>query len=76
MLGYLCQCKIKLNWGEMKEYKYITEKKYEHCFEMGMDSEDLFLEMKSFFQCPSCGKLYFFKNRVGNAVQEYDLVEE
>ena len=62
MPAIVCKCGEPLRYGEIPnpiEWLFISDSEYDKISGM-FDSEDLYRQMKSFLQCPTCKRLWFF----------------
>ncbi|MBW4084752.1 hypothetical protein [Paenibacillus sp. S150] len=70
-----CKCGELLRFGDIPckiEYKFISDVEYDQ-YQEQIDSEILYLNMKSFLQCDECGRLWFFWDGFNNPPKEYVL---
>ena len=68
-----CSCGEILKYGDIPceiEYLFMSDTEFDK-FSGMVDSEALFQRMKSFLQCPSCGRLWVFWNGYREAPQEF-----
>lgn len=73
MSKMLCKCGETLFLQKIpndKEYKFISDVEYDK-YEGMIDSEKLYMEMKSFIKCNKCGRLWFFWDGFNNEPKEY-----
>ncbi|MNK81800.1 hypothetical protein D3C87_1015550 [compost metagenome] len=70
-----CNCGEVLRYGDIPcyiEYKFISDVEYDN-FENQVDSEELYMKMKSFLKCPNCDRLWLFWNGFDEQPEEYIL---
>jgi len=69
----LCKCVTILYYGDIPcklEYKFISDVDYDK-YEGSIDSEKLYIDMKSFFKCTDCNRLWVFWNGFDEKPSEY-----
>lgn len=73
-----CKCGAILHYGDIPsriEYKFISDAAYDK-YEGEIDSEKLYIEMKSFFKCANCKRLWLFWNGFDEKPSEYVPVKD
>ena len=74
----ICKCVTLLRNGDIPckiQYNFISDEEYDK-FQDTIDAEELFMEMKIFFRCSQCGRLWFFWNGFDERPTEYIEVKE
>lgn len=74
----ICKCGDVLSYSEIPcsiEYKFISDINYDK-YEGMIDSESLYIQMKSFMKCPQCGRLWIFWNGYNSKPTEYIGINE
>lgn len=69
----VCKCGDKIRYDLIPcsaEWKIISSEKYDKYTGM-IDAEVLFLDMKSFFKCPNCGRLWVYWDRFDEEPTSY-----
>jgi hypothetical protein len=69
----VCKCGQWLRYGDIPnpiEWLFISDVEYDK-FSGSVDAEVLYRAMKSFLQCPICGRLWVFWNGFGSDPDEY-----
>jgi len=69
----LCTCGKTLNYGEIPcddEFLFISDNEFDKYSGM-VDSENIFMNMKSFLKCPECNRLFFFWNGFNEKPEEF-----
>lgn len=70
----ICTCQTILSYSTIPceiEYKFISDRDYDSFQEM-IDSEELYLKMKSFLRCPTCESLWVFWSGYNNSPTKYE----
>lgn len=73
-----CTCGNLLRMGDIPcdiQYMFISDTDFGKLHEQ-VDSEELYLKMKMFFQCESCNRLWVFWNGFDKPPQEYVPAQE
>jgi len=68
-----CSCGNILNLHEIPceiQYNFISDVEYDK-YHGSIDAEDLYQEMKMFFMCSNCGRLWVFWNGFDEKPNEY-----
>ncbi len=69
----ICRCGNVLSYGDIPcniEYKFISDVAYDK-YQGSVDTEELYMNMKSFFECPICKRLWLFWNGFEDTPKEY-----
>lgn len=77
MPKFLCKCQYPISYSAIPnpiEWCVISDTDFDK-FQGLIDSEELYLSMKSILECPNCGRLYFFKQGFNTKPIVYQLDE-
>ena len=73
MPKFKCKCGSELRYSDIPceiEYKFISDIDYDK-YHGSVDTEELYLKMKSFIKCDNCKRLWVFWNGYKNEPTEY-----